>query len=202
MDVCKDGASITSIRAICFIYVETEFSTELPCLPFYRRAFLIRVLPKMKHKARLWRSMDQNTVHLYRALLCLHSPQHTLTFKAWKHQALLAISQAARVHQTLCCISEPWLSPWPLSSYLSLCRSMGQQLNSMDLPKDLVLPLFFQLKFKGSGTWTFVMICADLRKKTGLLTYLRWQCTSKRELIWLFSVSLDSPLIWKRSKVW
>lgn len=161
MDVCKDGISITSIRAIRFIYVETEFSTEHPWLPFYRRAFLIRAFPKMNHKARLQRSIHQNTVHLYRALLCLHSPQHTLTFTAWKHQTLLAISQAARAHQTLCCISEPWLSLWPVFPYFVLMQIHGSAAKQHGFTRRSSVAIVFPSKIQRQ--WD-LDLCDDLSR--------------------------------------
>lgn len=79
----------------------------------------------------------------------------------------------------------------PLSSQ----KCTGQQLNSMVLLKDLVLPFFFPEKFKGSRSWTSVMIWADLIKKADSPTYLIWQHASNMGLTWLFFlVSQDPPL--------
>lgn len=76
----------------------------------------------------------------------------------------------------------------PLSSQ----KCTGQQLNSMVLLKDLVLPFFFPEEFKGSRTWTSVMIWAALIKKAGSPTYLIWQRTSNMDLTLFFSLSRPS----------
>lgn len=72
---------------------------------------------------------------------------------------------------------------------------------------DLELLLFFPIKFRGSRTWMFVMIWADLVKKAGSSTYLLQQHTSNMGLT-LFSLSwlfLDTEGSWtklNRVKEW
>lgn len=125
----------------------------------------------MNHKARLQRSIHQNTVHLYRALLCLHSPQHTLTFTAWKHQTLLAISQAARAHQTLCCISEPWLSLWPVFPYFVLMQIHGSAAKQHGFTRRSSVAIVFPSKIQRQ--WD-LDLCDDLSRsqKENWLAYL------------------------------
>lgn len=103
----------------------------------------------------------------------------------WKYQAISNDSQVARSHQLICCFSDLWmcLCPFcPSLSPLSSQRYTGLQLNSMVLHNNLELQFFFPIKFRRNRIWMFVMIWADLVKKTGSPIYLIQQHKSNMGL--------------------
>lgn len=144
---------------------------------------------------RLWRSMNQNIPYIYMEQFCVfrdlstswHVLRGSIRLFQLSHRWPDLTSQFA-AFLNCGCASAPPTPAIPLS----LQRSTGQQLNGIVLLKDLVLPFFFRVQFKGSMTWTFAMIWADLIKKVGSSTYLIWQRTSNMGLTWLF-FSLSRP---------
>lgn len=99
---------------------------------------------KMSPKARLWRSIHQNTQYICTEQFCFFTDLGT----SW-HLLLRSIRLSQPPHRLpeltspcaafLNCASASGLSP----TTLSLHTSTGQQLNSVDLMKDVPLPFFF-----------------------------------------------------------